>query len=35
MMLAGWRSRQMLTRYAVVDGGERARTAYKSTRARG
>jgi integrase/recombinase XerC len=30
MELTGWRSRQMLTRYAAVSRGERAREAYKS-----
>jgi site-specific recombinase XerD len=30
MMLAGWRSRQMLSRYASSTAAERARTAYKS-----
>jgi integrase len=30
MELAGWRSRQMLTRYAAATRAERAREAYRS-----
>ena len=30
MMLAGWRSRQMLTRYASSMAADRARASYKS-----